>query len=75
MEWYQVKTERKIRCDRCSGTGKVRVNVAAMCTSGNNWGTFNPEEMRICPECDGNRIVVEVTETVTTYRKLEDNEK
>lgn len=65
-----MKTERQIKCEKCSGTGLVRVDIAAMSTSGQSWGTCNPEETRICPACDGEGIVVEITEVVITYRKI-----
>ena len=70
-----MKTERQRWCDSCNRTGKVRVNVAAASTSGQNFGTCNTEEMRVCFRCGGRGKVVEVTETTVIERRLEDNEK
>ena len=61
-------------CDMCNRTGKIRVNIAALSTSGQNLGTCNAEEMRVCPRCGGRGKVVEITETIFSERRLEDNE-
>ena len=67
-----MKRERRIKCLKCNGTGTVRVDLSALCTTGESWGTSNAVIGRVCPECDGTGMVIEIVETTITYRKSEE---
>lgn len=70
-----MKKEARRWCDRCNRTGKVRVDLAARDTSGGTWGSCSHESEMKCPDCGGRGERIEITETIVTYRKLENNEK